>query len=67
MIKEFVAAGLPVLPIPVIISPSIGRDAILELVARVGDLATGPDLINASLRFLSVQTAGRSALGFLYS
>lgn len=67
MIKEFVEQGKPIPPIPILVSPPTAADQILGAVGRVGQLATSPETLNAGITFLSVRTAGQSAVGFLYA
>ena len=67
MIKEFVEKGQPIPPIPIIVAPPTAADQILGAVGRAGQLATSPETLNAGITFLSVRTAGQSAVGFLYA
>lgn len=70
MIKEFVEKGQPIPPIPILITPPTAptaSDQIFSAVGRAGQLATSPETLNAGITFLSVRTAGQSAVGFLYA
>ena len=67
MIKEFVEQGKPIPPIPILVSPPTAGDQLLGAVARATHLATSPETLNTGIAFLSVRTAGRSAVGFLYA
>ena len=67
MIKEFVENGQPIPPIPIIVAPPTAVDQVLGVVGRAGELATSPQTINAGVTFLSVQTDGQSAVGFIYA
>lgn len=65
MIKEFVEKGQPIPPIPIIIAPPTAGDQILGAIGRVSQLATSSESVNTGVAFLSVRTAGQSALGFI--
>lgn len=67
MIKEFAEKGQPIPPIPIIVTPPTAADLILDAVGRASQLAISPEALNAGITFLSVQTAGQSAVGFLYA
>lgn len=72
MIKEFVEKGQPVPNIPIVIATPLpphptATDELLLAVARVAQLTTSPETLNAGLTFLSARTAGQSAIGFLYT
>lgn len=67
MIKEFVEKGQPIPPIPIFVFLSTASDQILVAVGRVGLVATSPEAFNASNTFLSIRSAGQSAVGFLYA
>lgn len=63
MLKEFVEQGKPLPPFPVVISLPTATDRVVRVVADV----VYPQTLNAGVSFLSVRTAGRSAIGFLYT
>ena len=70
MIKEFVEKGQPIPPIPpipLLVTPPPATDQLLGAVGRAGLLATSPETLNTGITFLSVRTAGQSAVGFLYA
>ena len=67
MIKEFVEKGQPIPPIPILVAPPTAADQIFGAVGRLGQLATSTETLNTGVTFLSVRTAGQSAVGFLYA
>ncbi len=67
LLKQLIDEGKPVPPIPIVINAPTATDELVHSVAKVASLATSPDTLNTGVTFLSVRTAGRSALGFLYA
>ena len=65
MLESLIKEGYPVPAIPVFISPPTATEKILDVVGTVGQVVTSPESMNTGVAFLSAQTAGKSAIGFL--
>ena len=62
MIKELVEKGQP---IPILVAPPTATDQLISAVGRATQLATSPESLNTGITYLSILTAGKSAVGFL--
>ena len=67
MMKDLIERGQPIPPFIVNVNVPTATDQIFGAVGRAGKLATSPSTINAGVTYLSITTAGQSAIGFLYA
>ena len=65
--KEMAEQGNPVPNIPIVVQPPVAAEQLMQVGAKLGGFITSPNTLNGGIALLSVRTAGKSALGYIYT
>lgn len=65
--KEMAEQGNPVPNIPIVVQPPVAAEQRMQVGAKLGGFITSPNTLNGGIALLSVRTAGKSALGYIYT